>query len=164
MAYPGSERLRCTLLADWSHGHEQAWLVLTDLRPATADPAWYGWRSWIEQGFKRLKSGGWQLERCRMADPERVARWLAAVALATLWALEAGGGDEALGWAGGLAGLGAMGLSLFELGATWLQQALARGRRLPSGRWHRMRWPVARHPRDTLKEADLAKAAQGLPL
>jgi hypothetical protein len=164
VAYPGSGRLRCTLLASWAEGHEQAWLVLTDLRPGSADVAWYGWRAWIEQGFKRLKSGGWQLERNRMDDPDRVARWMAAVALATLWALETGGGDEALGWAGGLSGLDDLGLSLFELGATWLREALAGGTGLPRGRWHRMKWVRSGHPSDSLKEDDLRQAAQGLPL
>ena len=164
VAYPGSERLRCTLLACWTEGHEGPWLVLTDLGPRSADVAWYGWRAWIEQGFKKLKSGGWQLEKNRMDDPERVARWLAAVALATLWALETGGGDEPLGWAGGLSGLASSGLSLFELGATWLQGALMVGRRLPRGRWHRRPWTIAGHPSDPLEEQDFLQAAQGLPL
>ena len=164
VAYPGGERLRCTLLACWTAGHEHAWLVLTDLRPRSAEVAWYGWRAWIERGFKKLKSGGWQFEKNRMADAERIARWMVAVALATLWALETGGGDEALGWVGGLAGLEASGTSLFELGAAWLQQTLAVGRRLPSGRWHRMRWSLTHLPSDPLQEKDLCQAAQCLPL
>lgn len=90
-----SARLDCTLLARWDAGHEGPWLVLTDLAPEAADAAWYGWRSWIEQSFKVIKSGGWQWQRTRMEDPERAGRLWAALALATLWLLEVGGEAEA---------------------------------------------------------------------
>jgi hypothetical protein len=90
-----SARLDCTLLARWDAGHEGPWLVLTDLAPEAADVAWYGWRSWIEQSFKVIKSGGWQWQRTRMSDPERAGRLWAALALATLWLLEVGGLAEA---------------------------------------------------------------------
>jgi hypothetical protein len=90
-----SARLDCTLLARWDAGHEGPWLVLTDLAPEAADAAWYGWRSWVEQSFKVIKSGGWQWQRTRMEDPERAARLWAALALATLWLLEVGGAAEA---------------------------------------------------------------------
>jgi DDE family transposase len=163
-AYPGGSKLPGTLLACWEAGHEGPWLVLTELAPAAAEVGWYAWRSWIEQGFKRLKSGGWQLERNRMTDPERVARWWAAVAVATLWALEVGGGDAALGWAGGLMALAAVGLSLFRLGACWLQQALMEGREAPRGRWHAAAWPIDPRPSDPLQEQDLCQTAGSLPL
>jgi hypothetical protein len=164
VAYPGGTKLRCTLLACWGEGHEGPWLVLTDLAPAGADVAWYGFRAWIEQGFKRLKSGGWQLEKNRMTDADRVARWLAAVALATLWALETGGGDEAVRWAGGLAALESCGVSFFEQGATRLQQALARGGRLPRGRWRATMLTIDPRPSDPLEEQDFCQNPQSLPL
>ncbi len=90
-----SARLDCTLLARWDAGHEGPWLVLTDLAPEAAEAAWYGWRSWIEQSFKVIKSGGWQWQRTRMTDPERAERLWAAPAVATLWLLEVGGAAEA---------------------------------------------------------------------
>lgn len=164
LAYPGGSRLPGTLLAGWEAGHEGPWLVLTDLAPGSAEPGWYAWRAWIEQGFKRLKGGGWDLERTRMADPDRVARWWAAVALATLWALEVGGGDEVLAWAGGLAALMALGISLFTLGSRWLQQALMEGHSAPQGRWHRADWPIDRRPIDPLREEELCQTARSLPL
>lgn len=164
LAYPKGSKLPCTLLACWEAGHEEPWLVLTDLAPASAEVGWYAWRSWIEQGFKRLKGGGWNLEVNRMSDPERVARWWAAVALATLWALEAGGGDEALGWCGGLMALAAAGISLFTLGSRWLQQALMEGRGAPRGRWHAAAWPSDPRPSDPLREEDLCQMAGSLPL
>ena len=41
-------RLRCTLLARWEEGYQEAWLIVTDLEPAQATVAWYGMRGWIE--------------------------------------------------------------------------------------------------------------------
>ena len=59
-------RLNCTLLGCWEPGHDQPWLILTDVPPQAADACGYGLRAWIEQGFKRIKSGGWQWQYTRM--------------------------------------------------------------------------------------------------
>jgi len=80
-----------TLLACRAEGCADPWLVLTDLPPAAADPCWYALRSWVEQGFKVIKRGGWQWQRTRMSDPARAERLWAAVSLATLWLVEVGG-------------------------------------------------------------------------
>jgi hypothetical protein len=70
-------RLPCTLLACWSQGYEEPWLIVTDLVPGQAEPAWYGLRAWIERGFKHSKSGGWGWEHTRMTNPQRSERlWL----------------------------------------------------------------------------------------
>src|SRR5262245_35675233 len=90
LAWPRRSCLGCTLLACWEQPHQEPWLILTDLPPQDATAIWYAWRSWIEQGFRDLKSDGWQLAKTRMTDPERVGRWWTAAALATLWVLEAG--------------------------------------------------------------------------
>ena len=90
-------QLECTLLAYWGEGHEQPWLVVTDLPPEAANVCWYGMRSWIEQGFKRIKRGGWQWQYTRMKDPARAERLWLAVAIATWWLLSVGGEtDEAI--------------------------------------------------------------------
>jgi hypothetical protein len=96
VAYPTSERLTSTLLVWWQAGQEEAWLILTDLPPAAANPAWYAFRMWIEQGFKVVKSGCWQWQHTRMSDPERAARLWAVLAVATLWLVEIGGEGESL--------------------------------------------------------------------
>jgi hypothetical protein len=88
-------RLACTLLACWEGAHEDPWLILTDLPPESAEVCWYGLRAWIEQGFKRIKSGGWQWQYTRMEDPERAERVWLAMALATWWLLSVGGEAEA---------------------------------------------------------------------
>jgi hypothetical protein len=92
-----SAQLPCTLLACWQEGYAEPWLVLTDLPPQAADVCWYGLRAWIEQGFKRIKRGGWQWQYTRMEDPARAERLWLAVAIATWWLLSVGGeADEQL--------------------------------------------------------------------
>ena len=86
-----SAQLECTLLAYWGEGHADPWLVLTDLPPQAADVCWYGLRAWIEQGFKRLKRGGWQWQYTRMKKPARAERLWLALAVATWWLLSVGG-------------------------------------------------------------------------
>jgi Transposase DDE domain len=88
-------RLDCTLLAWWGDGYEAPWLVVTDLPPQAANVCWYGLRAWIEQGFKRLKRGGWQWQYTRMNDPARAERLWLALAIATWWLLSVGGEAEA---------------------------------------------------------------------
>jgi Transposase DDE domain len=87
-------QMECTLLAGWEEGHEEPWLVLTDLCPQAADVCWYGLRAWIEHGFKETKSGGWQWQHTRMTDPERAERLWLAIALATWWLLSVGSEEE----------------------------------------------------------------------
>jgi len=94
-AYKTSERpLGCTLLACWEAGHDEPLLVLTDLAPQAANPCWYAWRAWIEQGFKVLKSGGWQWHKTRMTDAGRAERLWLALAVTTLWLVAVGGESD----------------------------------------------------------------------
>jgi hypothetical protein len=93
VAYRG-EQMPCTLLACWQPGCDQPWLLLTDLEPRAAHPCWYAFRSWIEQGFKVLKSGGWDWEATRITAPDRAARQWVVLAVATLWLIEVGGLSE----------------------------------------------------------------------
>jgi hypothetical protein len=88
-------RLRCTLLARWEEGYQESWLVVTDLAPAQAEVVWYGLRSWIEQGFKDYKRGGWQWHQTKMTDPARAERLWLALAVATLWVVSVGGEADA---------------------------------------------------------------------
>lgn len=95
VAFKARGRLPCTLLACWEEGHADRWLVITDLPPEAAQVCWYGLRAWIEQGFKRLKSGGWQWQYTRMTDPDRAERLWLAMAVATWWLLAVGGQSDA---------------------------------------------------------------------
>lgn len=89
-----TDPLPCTLLIHHDEAHEDAWILATDL--PSAQPAWYAFRSWTEQGFKDVKRGGFQWQRTRMQDPDRVERIWLALALALLWTLEVGATAEAL--------------------------------------------------------------------
>lgn len=88
-------RLPCTLLARWEAGHNDPWLILIDLLPSAADACGYGLRAWIEQGFKKIKRGGWQWQYTRMTDPDRAERLWLTIAIATGWLLSVGGEGEA---------------------------------------------------------------------
>lgn len=92
-AYAG-ENLPCTLLARYEEGYDEPWFLLTDLPPETADAVWYALRAWIEQGFKVIKGGGWDWEKTRMEDPQRVERLWLVMAVATLWVVAVGVADE----------------------------------------------------------------------
>lgn len=87
--------IEATLLVQWEEGFEEPWLILTDLPAAQALPCWYGLRSWIEGGFKYIKSAGWQWQSTRMVDPQRATRFWLAIAVATLWVLSVGGEADA---------------------------------------------------------------------
>jgi Transposase DDE domain len=140
-------RLRCTLLALWEPGHAEPWLVLTDLAPADADAAWYGWRCWVEQSFKVAKRAGWQWQHTRMADPARAARLWAVLAVATVWAMEVGGEGAALE----VPGL-PRAQRLVRAGLLRLLVALLRGEPLPRGRFLPQEWADRSWQPDPLTE------------
>ena len=89
-AFQGDVSLECTLLACWHPRCKDPWLILTDYAPEEADACWYRLRCWIEQGFKVLKSGGWQWQDTHMTDPSRVERIWLAMAIATLHCVSLG--------------------------------------------------------------------------
>jgi hypothetical protein len=89
-AFQKKARLECTLLACWHPGCKDPWLILTDYAPEEADACWYRLRCWVEQGFKVLKSGGWQWQDTHMTDPLRVERIWLAMAIATLHCISLG--------------------------------------------------------------------------
>lgn len=144
-------QLECTLLGCWGAGHQQPWLVLTDLPPAAADACWYGLRAWIEQGFKRLKRGGWQWQYTRMDDPARAERLWLAIALATWWLLSVGGEAEAelptatlppLPGAARQQGKGWRLSGIFRRGWNLILAALLTHQSLPFGHGRPEPWPI----------------------
>jgi hypothetical protein len=152
-------RLECTLLACWDAGHEEAWLLLTDLPPHAADACWYGLRAWIEQGFKRLKRGGWQWQYTRMEDPARAERLWLALALATWWLLSVGGEAEAALLAETLPpvpgaarrqGKGWRLIGVFRRGWNLIMAALLTHQPLPMGQGAPEPWPALPPGSETL--------------
>jgi Transposase DDE domain len=156
-----SARLACTLVACWEPGHDQAWLLLTDLAPQAAPPLWYAMRSWIEQGFKVAKSAGWQWQRARMSEPVRAERLWLAVATATLWLVQVGGAADAEAVVETLPpvlGAAAAGRAptrrhrIVRRGWAVLLAALAHGQPLPQGRFVPEAWPEPIPADDLLTE------------
>lgn len=151
--------VRCTLLASWSVGHRDPWLILTDLPPRTADVAWYSLRPWIEAGFKDFKRGGWGWQQTKMTDPQRASRLWLAMAVATLWVVSVGGESDALLPASpSPSSLEAFAplhparprtrhttrprvLSCFRQGLLTILAAFITGETLPRGRFHPEPWP-----------------------
>ena len=137
--------LASTLLACRVAGCAEAWLVLTDLLASQADPCWYALRSWIEQSFKVIKSGGWNWQRTRMTEADRAERLWVVVAVATLWLVEVGGLSEfeprsetvpPLGRSGG-----ARRHRLFRIGLAVIGAGLLAGE-LRTGRFDPEPWPT----------------------
>lgn len=90
-----STQLAATLAAYHDGQHEHPWLILTDLPPVVAQATWYEQRTWIEGGFKDIKSGGWQWHLTRMTDPERASRMWLVLAVAQLYSVSLGSQVEA---------------------------------------------------------------------
>ena len=140
-----------TLLGWWGPGYKEPWLMLSDLDPQQGDPFWYGMRSWIEQGFKDSKRGGWQWQHTRMEDPQRAGRLWLAIAVATLWLLRVGGkakmdaeANQATVniWQQEQMCSKCWGKSsVFARGHRGILMALLKQRRLPFGQWLPEPWP-----------------------
>lgn len=127
-----------TLVVVWAADQAQPWIVLTDLAPHRVGVLWYGLRMWVELGFRALKSMGWQWQRTRRTDPERVARYWLVLAVVTLWVLAYGTRVEDADQNGvppahvrtppPLHRRRKRTMSVFRQGLAWLRQALGRGR------------------------------------
>jgi len=148
--------METTLLVRWEAEFEEPWFIRTDLPAEQALPCWYGLRSWIECGFKQIKSAGWQWQYTRMVDPERATRFWLAIAVATLWVLSIGGEADANIPASSFEALSENHiarrrapqksyvrlLSCFHRGVTIIITALIAQRQLPSGRFVPEPWPT----------------------
>jgi hypothetical protein len=159
-------RLECTLLACWEEGYEEPWLVVTDLPPEAARVCWYGLRAWIEQGFKRIKRGGWQWQYTRMHDPARAERLWLAIAVATWWLLSVGGEADAAVAAETLAKVPAPVrgrrrrwrlASVFRQGCNCILAALVHQQPLPLGTGRPEAWPDGTTPTSDLAATTVHK-------
>lgn len=71
----------------WELGQAQPWCLLTNSRLSARH---YAIRVWQEEGFRDLKSGGWQWQRSHVWQPAHADRLLLVLALAYAWALTQG--------------------------------------------------------------------------
>ncbi len=146
-----------TLLARWDEGHEDPWLIITDLAPIQADAFWYAMRAWIECGFKQTKRAGWQWQNTKMTDPQRASRLWLAIAVATLWVVSVGGQAEETLPASSFDALPLTHIarrrpskrsqprlvSCFRRGIVTILAALLNGQPLPLGRFLPLPWPTS---------------------
>jgi DDE family transposase len=162
-----SESLPCTLLACWDSGHDEPWLLLTDLPAHAANPCWYAWRAWIEQGFKVIKSGGLNWHNTRMTQTERAERQFLAVAVTTLWLVAVGAEVEHVGAIETIAPLPAEDdrshgrtrrTRLFVAGIVAVLAALLQGKPLPQGKLIQQSWPAPWHT-TTITEQEFLNSA-----
>jgi len=72
-----------TLHVIWLEGYDEPWFLFTNdpLAHATA----YARRFWQEEGFRDLKSGGWQWQGSFVRDPQHMQRLILVLALAYAW-------------------------------------------------------------------------------
>ena len=142
-------RLRCTLIALWEEGYDEPWYLITNLAPEACEGACYGLRTWIEQGFRCVKSYGFEWERSRMSEPDRMERLWLVYAVSLLWTQAVAGQIEsqapmvvALGLSRSDLTSGSMRrISRFRLGLMLILLALIKGQTLPL--------PQALHPTAT---------------
>lgn len=139
------DRRAGTLLVVWGDGQEAPWVLMTDLAPQQVGVGWYGLRAWIELGFRAMKGMGFDWERTRRSDPERVARHVLVLAVAMLWTVAVGTRAED-GETAGVAPprlrthrpppvAGTRRLSVFRRGVSWLRTLLLRQRRIWTRLW-----------------------------
>lgn len=72
----------------WKRSMAEPWCIITNAPDANA--AWYATRMWQEEGFRDLKSGGWQWQRSHVRQPDHAERLILALALAYAWTLSLG--------------------------------------------------------------------------
>jgi hypothetical protein len=122
---------RVAVLAMWDEGEAEPWLLASNQTSAEQIEAVYRERFWIEEMFSDHKSRGFNLERTRLEDPERVERLLVALTLAYLWVMEIGMVVVRKGWDRRVDNRGdSYTISLCQVGLRWATEMLLHGARL----------------------------------
>lgn len=119
------------VVAVWRSVEAEPWLLVTDLPASLARCREYRRRTWEEELFRDLKGMGWQWQRSRVRQPERVARLVLVLALATLWMLALAQRVVRRGWRPLVAARSRRECSVFHLGLRYLRRCLATGQPVP---------------------------------
>ena len=80
--------LYCQVYVEWPHRFEEPWCIITNSPYVTA--ADYAMRVWEEEGFRDLKSGGWQWQRSHLWKPDHAERLMLAMSVAYAFTLSLG--------------------------------------------------------------------------
>lgn len=89
-AFKHSGWKKCHFVAAWAPKSQDPWLLVTNLTPTPERFLDYASRWQIERLFLVWKSHGWDIESLQMSSPQRLARYLSILALATIWTLVCG--------------------------------------------------------------------------
>jgi len=87
-------RIRVNLLIYWRPDCDEPIAMITDLEEAAAVVETYHQRPWIETLNRDLKSGGFDLERGKITDSDRLGRLLIAVAFAYIFLVILGHAED----------------------------------------------------------------------
>jgi hypothetical protein len=97
IAFKQRGRLPAHAHALWDVGYDEPWALVTNDEALTGYE--YARRSWQEQSFRDLKSGGWKWGDSRIRLPHHVAHLLILLAVAYTWMVAFGSQAVALGCA-----------------------------------------------------------------
>lgn len=119
---------RVTLLALWDESEPEPWLLISNVTSGDAIESAYRERFWIEEMFSDHKSRGFNLERTRIEDPDRIERLLVALTLSYLWVMEIGTVVVSKRWDRRVDNRGARyHISLCQVGLRWATEMLLHG-------------------------------------
>lgn len=121
------------LIADWTSNHAQPRYWVLDL--LANKQAWRRGRKrfWTEPTFRDWKGYGFDLERTKINDPDRLNILLLAIALTTLWMIHIGDWLTGHGHRHLLTPAHKTDYSLFRLGRDYLQRCRTMGWSIPIG-------------------------------
>jgi len=121
------------LMVDWNPNEDAPRYIVLD-QPADRH-AWRRGRKrfWIEPTFRDWKSYGFDLENSELADPQRLANLLLAMAITYVWMLFLGQRLTQNGQRTVLEAAEHHDYSLFRLGRDWLRRGLALGQPVAIG-------------------------------
>jgi hypothetical protein len=122
---------RANVVAVWRAVDREPWLLVTDLPASLRRCTDYRHRTWEEELFRDLKSFGWQWQRSRVRQPERVERLLLVLVLATLWIAALAQRVLKRGWRPLLEERSRRCYSTFHLGLRWLTRLLTNEQHVP---------------------------------
>lgn len=112
----------------WGEGEEAPWHIVTDEEEACyLTLRTYSRRMWIEELFGDLEGGGFQLDKSRLYEPERLSRLLLAVCLAYLWLVVVGAYVVKRGWRKLVDRADRRDRSLVEIGRHWIRRRTTNG-------------------------------------
>lgn len=111
----------------WEPGYKEPLFLVSNLTDLTEASHWYRQRFRIETFFSDQKSRGFSLHKSHLTDPERLARLMIGTCLAYLWLVCLGARVVVQERVAAVHRSDRCDLSLFQLGALWLEHCLNHG-------------------------------------